>query len=102
MEGNGAEAVVPLERNKYWISKVADEMTEQLQSSFIAQLCGNMKSVVNFETQRVSTNLSTTASVSKLFTANIQIAGDVDMDGTKVGRLVASTVSKTFKVGGAH
>ena len=30
LEGNGAEAVVPLDRNKYWIRKVADELKSQL------------------------------------------------------------------------
>lgn len=32
LEGNGAEAVVPLERNKYWIKAVANEMQKQLAS----------------------------------------------------------------------
>ena len=30
LEGSGAEAVVPLENNKKWISKVAKDMKEQL------------------------------------------------------------------------
>ncbi|MDE5763743.1 MAG: phage tail tape measure protein [Ruminococcus sp.] len=30
LEGSGAEAVVPLEKNKYWIKKVADELRGQL------------------------------------------------------------------------
>ncbi|MVB11184.1 Phage-related minor tail protein [Caprobacter fermentans] len=33
LEGNGAEAVVPLEKNTEWISKVAAEMVSVLQSS---------------------------------------------------------------------
>lgn len=30
LEGNGAEAVVPLDRNKYWVKAVADQMKMQL------------------------------------------------------------------------
>lgn len=30
LEGSGAEAVVPLEKNKFWIKKVADELKGQL------------------------------------------------------------------------
>ena len=30
LEGNGAEAVVPLEKNKYWIKKVANELKEKI------------------------------------------------------------------------
>lgn len=33
LEGSGAEAVVPLEKNKAWISKVADDMRKQLQNN---------------------------------------------------------------------
>lgn len=33
LEGTGAEAVVPLERNKYWIKAVANEMKDQMKSS---------------------------------------------------------------------
>lgn len=33
LEGSGAEAVVPLERNKYWIKAVANEMKDQMKGS---------------------------------------------------------------------
>ena len=33
LEGNGAEAVVPLERNKHWIKAVANEMKDQMKNS---------------------------------------------------------------------
>ena len=33
LEGNGAEAVVPLEKNKYWINKVAKEMVKYMPIS---------------------------------------------------------------------
>ena len=33
LEGNGAEAVVPLERNKFWINKVAKEMAKYMPTA---------------------------------------------------------------------
>lgn len=33
LEGSGAEAVVPLEKNKHWIRAVANEMKDQIKSS---------------------------------------------------------------------
>lgn len=33
LEGNGAEAVVPLEKNKYWIHEVAADMLRQMQTA---------------------------------------------------------------------
>lgn len=43
LEGNGAEAVVPLERNKYWIAKVVEELKKQLDiSELINALRGNV------------------------------------------------------------
>ena len=33
LEGNGAEAVVPLERNKHWIKAVANELKDQMKNS---------------------------------------------------------------------
>ena len=61
-----------------------------------------MKSAVDFQTQKLSANLSTTASMSKILTANINVNGDIEMDSTLVGRMVAPTVSKTFQTGGAY
>jgi phage-related protein len=43
LEGNGAEAVVPLERNVEWIKKVADELKKQLNvSGLLNVLKGSM------------------------------------------------------------
>lgn len=67
----------------------------------ISKVYRQMKSAVDFETQKLSTNLSTTAMMSKVITANININGNVDMDGTKVGRLVAPSVSRTLRTAGA-
>ena len=60
-----------------------------------------MKNAVAFETQKLSANLSTTASMNKILTANITVnPADVYMDSTKVGRMVTPTVSRTIKAGG--
>lgn len=62
-----------------------------------------MKTAVNYETQKLSSNLATTASVSRTLNANITIkGGDVYMDKTKVGRAVTPTISRTLKLGGAY
>lgn len=63
----------------------------------------NMQSAVDFETQKLSANLSTTATNNKLFTANITMnPGNIYMDSDKVGRIVAPAVSKTFRGQGAY
>ncbi len=62
-----------------------------------------MKNAVNFETQKLSTNLSTTASMTKTLNANITLQGsDIYMDSTKVGRMVTPSISKTLRLGGAY
>ena len=67
----------------------------------IKKVYRQMKTAVDFETQKLSANLSASASYSKLFTANINVNGNVEMDGNKVGRLVAPSVSKTLSTAGA-
>lgn len=67
----------------------------------ISKVYKQMKSAVDFETQKLSANLSTTATSSKILTANINLNGSVDMDGNRVGRLVAPAVSKTLRTAGA-
>lgn len=59
-----------------------------------------MKSAVDFETQKLSANLSTSANFNKTITANINVKGDTYLDSTKVGRVVAPTVSKTLRTAG--
>lgn len=69
----------------------------------IGKVYRQMKTAVDFETQRLSTNLSTTASVNRSLTANITVQGsDIYMDSTKVGRAVTPTVSKTLRGAGAY
>ena len=60
-----------------------------------------MKTAVDFQTQKLSANLSTTASFNRVITANINVTGNTYMDSTKVGRMTAPTVSKTLRIGGA-
>ena len=62
-----------------------------------------MKSAVDFETQKLSANLSTTATNNKMLTANITLnQGDIYMDSTKVGRVVTPVVTKTLRGAGAY
>ena len=62
-----------------------------------------MKTAVDFETQKLSANLSTTATNNKTLTANITLSqGDIYMDSTKVGRAVTPVVTKTLRGAGAY
>lgn len=62
-----------------------------------------MKSAVDFETQKLSTSLSTSGNYNKTLVANIQVQpGDIIMDSEKVGRVVAPAVTRTFKGAGAY
>lgn len=55
LEGSGAEAVVPLERNKYWIKAVANEMKDQMKSSMSGiNNISNTTSNVNNYTQIIN------------------------------------------------
>ena len=69
----------------------------------LSKVYKRMKNAVNFETQKLSANLSTTASMTKTLNANITLQGsDIYMDSTKVGRMVTPSVSKTLRLGGAY
>lgn len=62
-----------------------------------------MKSAVDFETQKLSANLSTTATNNRMLTANITLnQGDIYMDSTKVGRVVTPVVTKTLRGAGVY
>ncbi|MED4061707.1 phage tail tape measure protein [Priestia megaterium] len=47
LEGKGSEAVIPLDRNKYWVKSVADEMTRQLVGGNQAMATNAMNSIAN-------------------------------------------------------
>lgn len=67
----------------------------------ISKIYDKMRASVNFETQKLSAKLSTTASVNKSLRVNInQTKSDVIMEGRKVGQIITPYVSKTVKVGG--
>lgn len=69
----------------------------------ISKVFKNMKSSVDFETQKLSANLSTTATNNRMFTANIVTKpSDIYLDSTKVGRAVTPVVSKTLRGAGAY
>ena len=69
----------------------------------IGKVYRQMQSAVDFETQKLSANLSTTATNNKLFTANILMKpSDIYLDSTKVGRAVTPAVTKTLRGAGAY
>ena len=69
----------------------------------LGKVYNQMKSAVDFETQKLSANLSTTATNNKMLTANITLnQGDIIMDSTKVGRVVTPVVTKTLRGAGAY
>ncbi len=72
-------------------------------NSNLAKVYRQMKTAVDFETQKLSASLSTTANVSKSLNANITVEGsDIYMDSTKVGRAVTPTITRTLKGAGAY
>ena len=85
------------EVGKYIALGVGEGFTDNIKSVY-----KDMKTAVDFQTQKLSTQLSTTASVNKMLTATINVNGDVNMDSTKVGRMVAPAVTRTFRTGGAY
>lgn len=67
----------------------------------INKVYSQMKSAVDFETQKLSTNLSATANVNRNMNVNLnQSKSDVYLDGRKVGQSVTPYVSQTVRVGG--
>lgn len=69
----------------------------------VGKVYKDMQSAVDFETQKLSANLSTTATNNKLFTANILMKpSDIYLDSTKVGRAVTPAVTKTLRGAGAY
>lgn len=69
----------------------------------INEVYKRMKSVVDFETQKLATNLSTTANISRSLNATITVeGGDIYMDSIKIGRAVTPTITKTLKGAGAY
>ncbi len=69
----------------------------------IGKVYKQMQTAVDFETQKLSANLSTTATNNKLLTANILMKpSNIYLDSTKVGRAVTPAVTKTLRGAGAY
>lgn len=67
----------------------------------ISNIYDKMSSAVNFETQRLSANLSTTANVNRNLNVNLnQSKSDVILDGRKVGQSVSPYMSQTLRISG--
>lgn len=79
------------------------DLAEKISNGLdIADLYNQMQMAVMIETEKISANLETTSNANRSITVNMKLQGNVDMDGSKVGRLVAPSVSKTLRTGGAY
>lgn len=85
------------EVGKYIALGVGEGFSDNIKSVY-----KDMRTAVDFQTQKLSTNLSTTANINRAITVNMNLQGDTYMDSSKVGRLVAPAVSKTLRTGGAY
>lgn len=85
LEGQGNEAVIPLDQNKYWTKAVATEMLK----------------AINEQRYIASNNVALKSSVeNRTILIDNHIEGIVELEGQKTGRLIAPHVMKTVKVGG--
>lgn len=67
----------------------------------ISNIYDKMSSAVNFETQRLSANLSTSANVNRNLNVSLnQSRSDVILDGRKVGQSVSPYMSQTLRISG--
>lgn len=85
LEGQGNEAVVPLDQNKYWTKAVATEMIKAINEQ---------KSVSN------SNAILKSSAESRTILIDNHIDGTVELEGEKAGRLLARPIMKVIKVGG--
>lgn len=84
-------------------TKSIKKMNDNILSSFdLSSIYSKMQTAVALETGKIATNLSTTANIGKVLTANINVTGDTYMDSTKVGRMIAPSITKTLRGGGVH
>lgn len=69
----------------------------------LAKVYKQMKTAVDFETQKLSTNISTNANVGRILNANISLdQGDIIMDSEKVGQVITPVVTRTLRGAGAY
>lgn len=67
----------------------------------LSKVYNKMQSAVDFETQKLSANLSTTANVNRNLNVSLnQSKSDVVMDGRKVAQVVTPYISQTVRMGG--
>lgn len=67
----------------------------------ITKMYDKMRSSVDFETQKLSANLSSTATVNRNLNVSLsQNKSDVILDGRKVGQTITPYISQTVRVGG--
>ncbi len=86
LEGNGNEAVIPLDKNQYWVKAVAKDMIQSInQQRSIYSNSLNSKGINSNQAIIINQNFD----------------GTVTMDSSVVGRIVAPTVMKTIRTGGA-
>lgn len=87
LEGNGNEAVIPLDKNQYWVKAVAKDMVQ----------------AINRQRNILSNTLGTKGiNQNQPIVIHQHVEGLVNMDGNVVGRMVAPSVMKTIRVGGGN
>lgn len=83
-----------IEKNKYKVSNAVQELSSDMER--------RLQNVVNLEIGKM--NATATVRSNSIYNSIIQINakfdGSVDMDSTKVGRIVAPSVTRTIKAGG--
>lgn len=93
------------------VSELGYGLTDEFANSFnakminsnIEDLYSKMQSTIDFETSKLNSNLTTTATVNRAITVSIMAkGGDVYMDKQKVARIITPEISKNIKYGGAY
>lgn len=82
--------------------KASKNLSEKIADGLdISNIYDKMQSSVDFETQKLSTKLSTSAIVNKNMNVSLnQNKSDVILDGRKVGQTITPYISQTVRVGG--
>ena len=96
LEGSGAEAVVPLERNTEWINKMADAFMARVQAGSY-DLTGNAKTIAALEAiaDRVAYRAPTVAAGQILpYSVSSQAAGSGSLDSAGTYELLQSISDK--------
>ena len=65
LEGSGAEAVVPLERNKYWIKAVAEDMLQSIKGGSVP-LSGASNTINNSNVSNFTQNIYSPTAPSRI------------------------------------